>query len=176
MKVLSAIVVASSIFASAQVQAHLEITYPPERAGTNSVGGVPCGTHATPGRGPARKLLPGSTVEVRWTETIDHPGHFRISFDADGQDDFVDPASYTDFYTAESVLLDDIPDNVGGGNYSASIVLPDIECDNCTLQMVQVNTDKPPFTSGEASNDIHRTCADITLTPDAEILLVDGFE
>lgn len=176
MKCVVASSLALAMFACAQAHAHVELTYPAGRAGTNSAAGVPCGIHDTPGRGPARKLLPGATIEVRWTETIQHPGHYRISFDEDGQDDFVDPTSYTDFYANASVLLDDIPDVSGVSQHFASIVLPDIECDNCTLQLVQVNTDKPPFTEGEGSNDLHRTCADITLTPSANILLIDGFE
>lgn len=156
--------------------AHITTTFPAERAGTVSVTEGPCGTHTTPGRGPARKFLPGQTVDVRWTEVIDHPGHYRISFDDDGQDDFVDPAGYDDFYVSESVLLDNIPDLPNQSQYLATITLPNIECDNCTLQVMQVNTDKPPFTPSPLSNDMHWTCADITLTPDAEILLLDGFE
>ena len=35
---------------------------------------------------------PGETVHLGWTEFVSHPGYFRISFDEDGDDDFVDPA------------------------------------------------------------------------------------
>lgn len=103
---------------------------------------------------------PGETIKVTWVETINHPGHFRISFDEDGFDDFVDPASYSDFYTAPTVLLDDVPDT-GGSTFSADVTLPNIECDNCTLQLIQVMTDKPPFAPG--TNDIYYQCADLVL-------------
>jgi len=63
-------------------------------------------------------------VEVRWTEWIDHPSHFRISFDADGQDSFIDPAGYDDFYTNATVLLDNIMDGSGVTEHTASITLP----------------------------------------------------
>ena len=36
---------------------------------------------------------PGETIEVRWDEYVDHPGHYRNAFDPDGDDDFVDPAT-----------------------------------------------------------------------------------
>lgn len=154
--------------------AHITLTHPAGRSGTLSVGASPCGVHIPPGRGPARRFLPGETIEVRWTETVSHPGHFRISFDDAGQEDFVDPSAYDDLYAAESVLLDDIPDgSFNQSGHSASITFPEIECDQCTLQLMQVNTDRPPFGDG---NDLHWACADITLTPDAHILLLDGFE
>ena len=156
--------------------AHITLVFPEPRPGTVSPIGSPCGYNPDPGRTAARMLLPGSTVEVRWTEWINHPGHFRISFDADGQNDFVDPFAYDSFYVAPSVLLDNIPDVVGATQYSATIVLPNIECDNCTLQLMQVRYDAPPFTSGGDSNDIHRACADVTLSPAAEFVFQNGFE
>lgn len=158
------------------LQAHITLTYPPARAGTTSPIGYPCGLDPDTGRGAASPLLPGSTIEIRWTEWINHPGHFRISFDDDGQNDFIDPSGYTDYYTAPSVLLDNIsdPDNVS--QHSAMVTLPNIECGNCTLQIMQVLTDKAPYTAGANSDDLHRMCADVILTLDAEEVFRDGFE
>lgn len=113
-------------------------------------------------------------VRVRWTETISHPGHYRISFDNDGQDAFVDPASYTDFYTNAAVLLDNIPDVTGTSQYSATVTLPFLECNNCTIQVMQVLTDKPPYVPGPSSDDLHRVCADVTLS--LEYIFANGFE
>lgn len=103
----------------------------------------------------------GETINVTWKETVEHPGHFRISFDADGVKSFVDPKSFTDMNTAPSVLVDGIADKTDGTTYSQSVTLPDIECDNCTLQIVQVMTDKPPYGDG---NDLYYQCADVVLT------------
>ena len=158
-------------------QAHVALVFPVARPGNpGSAYGEPCGFDTDPGRTTSTPLLPGSTVEVRWAETINHPGHFRISFDDNGQDNFVDPDSYTDFYTDPSVLLDNIPDVAGVTQHSATIVLPMIECDNCTLQLMQVRTDDPPFINLPGSIDMHRLCADLTLTLDAEFVFDDGFE
>jgi hypothetical protein len=94
----------------------------------------------------------------------------RISFDADGDDDFVDPACLGDcdttspqiaIYSNASVLLDDIPDTPDGGLSTVTVTLPDIECDRCTLQVIQVMYDKPPYET--PGNDIYYQCADLVL-------------
>ncbi len=106
----------------------------------------------------------GSTLRVTWRETINHPSHFRISFDADGDDDFGDPEGYDDRFSNDAVLIDGISDQAGGV-FSADVVLPDIECDNCTLQLVQVMYDKKPYVKG--TNDLYYRCADLKLTKSA---------
>ena len=159
-------------------QAHIDLVYPAPRPG--AVGGAfgePCGFAVDPGRTTSQFLLPGATVEVRWTEYINHPSHFRISFDNDGQDGFADPVAYDSYYINSTVLLDDLQDpSTIITQHSATITLPNIECANCTLQLMQVLHDKPPFTNDSNSDDMHRLCADLTLTYDAEFVFDDGFE
>src|SRR5687768_14244914 len=36
---------------------------------------------------------PGETITITLTEFVTHPGYFRIAFDDDGDDAFVDPQS-----------------------------------------------------------------------------------
>jgi hypothetical protein len=114
-------------------------------------------------------LEPGASLTVTWDEYVDHPGHFRISFDADGDDDFVDPPCLSgcntrnpaiELYSNDTVLLDGIADTIGGQS-SASVTLPDVECERCTLQVIQVMYDKPPYVS--PGNDIYYQCADLVL-------------
>lgn len=174
---LAAVVGAAGLALPAATGAHINLVYPMQRAPLNLVAvAEPCGQSPDPGRGTPTKFLPGATVELRWNEWILHPGHFRISFDDDGTDDFEDPSSYTDFYTAPSVLLDNIAPANDVSQHSATIVLPNIECNNCTLQLMQVLYDKPPFTNDVQSDDMHRQCADITLTPTANVVFANGFE
>lgn len=118
-------------------------------------------------------LEPGTTITVVWDETIDHPGHYRIAFDDQGDDGFQDPpclancdttamvigTAPTD-YSDPTVLADGIADQ-NGGRYSYTVTLPNIECDQCTLQLIQVMTDRPPYASG--GNDIYYQCADLVL-------------
>ncbi len=64
-----------------------------------------------------------------------------------------------DFDNNSTILLENIPDN-DGGEYEVEVTLPDLECDNCTLQVIQVMLDKPPYGDG---NDLYYQCADVIL-------------
>ncbi len=100
---------------------------------------------------------PGAIITVQWHEEIHHPGHYRIAFDDDGQDSFVDKTGPTDIVDPPvlPVLLDGIPDPTGGNDvFSVEVTLPDIECDNCTLQVIQYMTD---------DNEPYYQCADLVL-------------
>jgi hypothetical protein len=104
----------------------------------------------------------GETITVQFNETIDHPGFFRISFDDDGQDAFDPPPLSRDDVPANPmlpILKDDIADK-NGGMYEVDVTLPDVECDNCTLQLIQVMVDADSWPVSE----IYFTCADIKLT------------
>jgi uncharacterized protein (TIGR03382 family) len=144
--------------------AHIDLDSPTFRdCPTANQKAGPCGGCTTRSSN-VTAVEPGSTITVRWTETIDHPGHYRISFDDDGDDAFQDPTSYDDIQESPSlpVLLDGITDRDGAGQYEAQVTLPDVECENCTLQLIQVMTDKPPFGSG-GGNDFYYRCADLAL-------------
>ncbi len=144
--------------------AHLHVTSPSARSELLKQG--PCGGGAGQARGEVvHTFRPGQTITVVWDEFVDHPGHFRVSFDADGQDDFVDPASFTDVSGNATVLIDGIADRKGG-SYSQEVTLPDVVCDSCTLQVIQVMSDKPPYGDG---NDLYYQCIDVVLSEDAEV-------
>jgi hypothetical protein len=135
-------------------------------------------------RNPARVTTyrPGETITVTWMETIHHTGWYRISFQPNGDVFEIPPASngpagngtasnyptenltgMTDPVTGSIILADRIPD----GTLSMQVTLPDMECNNCTLQFIQVMTDKPPYTTDAASDDIYFNCADLTLANNA---------
>ncbi len=150
--------------------AHLELLSPVSRYGGNVLKFGPCGTPGGERSSNVTTLEPGAVLEVVWDEYIDHPGHYRIAFDVDGDDDFVDPICLSgcqttspeiELYSNASVLLDGIDDTAGGGEGRASVTLPDIECDNCTLQIIQVMYDKPPYAL--PGDDIYYQCADLVL-------------
>jgi MYXO-CTERM domain-containing protein len=155
---IASLAAAAVALCSANAAAHIRLDFPAPRSAHQKYG--PCGALGSVRGDVVTTFAPGETITVRWQETIGHPGHYRVSFDADGQDDFVDPASYTDTYSAPSVLLDEIADAPGTGPYTADVTLPNIECDNCTLQLIQMMTDKPPYGDG---NDIYYQCADLVL-------------
>lgn len=163
------VLLVAALLVPSNVWAHAELTYPPPR--TTAQKTKHCGDGSTTRGANVTTLVPGSTLMVTWNETVDHPGHYRISFDDDGQD-FIQPATATENTEGQlNVVKDLIPDRQGGGVYMFEITLPDIECNNCTLQLIQMMTDKPPYaTTGPDDNDIYYQCADITLSrgaPDA---------
>lgn len=150
-----------SALSAAPSLAHIELDFPAPRWTDQKAG--PCGK-VDGGRTQTHTAFqPGATITVEWTETIDHPGHFRVSFDPDGEDDFVDPASFEELNSAPSVLVDGIEDK-GGGAYAVDVTLPDVACEGCTLQLIQVMTDKAPYGDG---NDLYYQCADLVLRSDA---------
>jgi hypothetical protein len=90
--------------------AHVHIVSHETRYGRSTIKSPPCGLSATlSARGEVvHTFQPGETITIEYDEYIPHPGHFRVSFDVDGEDDFVEPAAYDDLYTNETVLLDGI--------------------------------------------------------------------
>ncbi len=139
--------------------AHLELLEPPPRH-ANALKTGPCGSGEDVRGREYTRFEPGQTITIRWDEYIDHPGWYRVSFDPDGADDFVDPASPDDFDNNPSILLDNIVDREGGGEYEVEVTLPDLTCERCTLQVIQVMLDKPPYGDGD---DLYYQCADLVL-------------
>ena len=130
---------------------------------------APCGASGDGRATDASRIttLPaGVTLSVQFRETIDHPGHFRIAFDDDGQDAFEDPTSYEDIQATPGlpVLADGIIEPTSGSDYIVEVTLPDIECSRCTLQLIQVMTDRAPYGDG---NDLYYQCADLVLVAES---------
>jgi hypothetical protein len=151
---------------SAPAAAHLGLEYPPSRYGPNVLKIGPCGVEGGSRSSNVTVLEAGATIEVVWDEYVDHPGHYRIAFDSDGDDAFVDPKCTNgcnsrtpsiERYSNAAVLLDGIADETD----RASVTLPDIECERCTLQVIQVMYDKPPYVL--PGDDIYYQCADLVL-------------
>lgn len=167
-------ILCGSVFAS-PAGAHLGLDYPPSRHGHNVLKLGPCGLGADQRGSNITTLESGAAIDIVWDEYVDHPGHFRIAFDIDGEDDFVDPPCLSgcnsrdpvvELYSNDSVLLDGIADT-DGGRSSVRVTLPDVECDNCTLQVIQVMYDKPPYVLG--GDDIYYQCADLVLRRDVAL-------
>jgi MYXO-CTERM domain-containing protein len=161
-RILSAsLAVAAAMSFAGVSRAHIALTSPaPRHAGDREQKTSPCGV-ANDARGSEVTVLAsGQTITLSWHETVDHPGHYRIMFDDDGFDDFPDPASGTDFCEPgrdRGCLADNIADASGGaGTYTQDVTLPDIECENCTIQLIQVMTDRSPAS-------MYYRCADVAL-------------
>jgi len=132
--------------------AHVTLTSPPPRTLDNKAG--PCGANNSKRGSKVTTFAPGATITVEWDETVDHPGHYRIAFDNDGDDVFVNPKNPDDNYAF--TLMDAIPDKAGG-HYTQQITLPTTPCANCTLQLMQIMTTQVPY------NSFYYQCADIAI-------------
>ncbi len=159
-------------FVSGTALAHMELLDPPQRTSRRAIKAGPCGLEGSTRGDRVTVFRPGETIEVRFDEYIDHPGHYRVAFDDDGQDfeppicvtncdDNRQPAPTWAPDTTGLVLLDQIADRRGGGEYRVEVTLPDIECERCTLQVIQVMYDKRPYTMD--GDDVYYTCADLAL-------------
>ncbi len=114
----------------------------PPRNNSTGIKENPCGVPRT---STPMTFEPGETIEVEWEETINHPGYFTISFS---------PANDEGF--ENFVLLDNIPEIREQEFYKATITLPNMICDDCTLQLIQVMLDQP-------ETPYYYSCADIVL-------------
>jgi hypothetical protein len=151
-------VVAGFSFSAA---AHFELDAPTKRHdGDNHNKAEPCGSDVNARAEAARvsSFVAGTTVTLRWRETIGHSGSWRISLDVEGSDS-------ADFQNPENVLLTlDDPSgsdgNVGNGNeWEATVSMPGTPCANCTIQIQQIMT----TSSDPAPGQIYSECADIVL-------------
>ena len=188
---MRAILLASALFAwPITASAHIHLTAPQAR--TDSTTGDQkdqhCGVAGQMRTTRVTTYMPGETIMVSWAETINHPGWFRIALQPNGDVFPIPPASngdavvngvtqasnmptenlegMTDATTGAMILKDRIAD----GLLMQQITLPNMECNNCTLQFIQVMIDKPPYSTDALSDDIYFNCADITLSNSAPMV------
>lgn len=112
----------------------------------------------------------GSTLHVKWKETVLHPGHFRIAI-TDDRSKLVDPVVTANAGECISaaiqnpvvapVLVDGLfvhtsaaPDST----YETDVTVPNLTCDHCTLQLIQ-------FMSSHGTPCIYYHCADLKIVP-----------
>jgi hypothetical protein len=107
----------------------------------------PCGQEVNGRTDRVTVLEPGATVAVTWDETTNHRSYYRIAFDVDGDDAFptfagtgrdaegIDPNGPCPV-DGQVILAYDMDDRAGG-SHTLEVRLPDVECERCTLQVVQ---------------------------------------
>lgn len=126
------------------------LSSPAPRVDNDGLKSGPCGPGSTRTDTPMI-VAPGSTLNVQWLETIDHPGYYRLALSMSGDQGFDD-----------NVLQDQIPDEVCSAtpcNYSIDVTLPDVECLDCTLQLIQFMGTGPTYSP-------YFSCADLMITND----------
>ncbi len=176
---------------SGAAQAHIDLDSAGthlSRYGRNDIKKGPCGKIGGVRGKNVYTYKPGETIDVSLNEFIPHPGYFRIAFDQDGDDSFANPKTVdpinrecmndprdkcgaSDFYNNETVLMDNLDPHLRGPvkKYNWKVTLPNVACDNCTLQIIQVMTDAfpihAPYDPAYTSEDIYYQCIDLVLKP-----------
>jgi hypothetical protein len=180
-------------FAAAVAHAHISLEQGGthlSRYGDRELKSLPCGRAGGTRGTHVYTYAPGQTITVSLVEYVPHPSYFRIAFDDDGDDAFKEPASIlpidptrqcpdgpgdhcgkSDFYNTPAVLMDNLNPHLPNGTpqYTWSVTLPNVECTNCTLQIIQVMEDDGPHgpydpTPGVGIEDIYHQCIDLVLT------------
>jgi hypothetical protein len=151
-------------------QMHVCLEFPVPRVGADCTARSPqkVGPCGVAGRSEHVNVFqPGETITVVFNETVNHPSHYRIAFNPDG-DDFPDPTSVDDVRSGMPyTLIDGIPDEEAAVQ-EVAITFPEIECENCTLQLIQVMYDKGANgfggrTAEGGNDDMYYACADVAL-------------
>jgi uncharacterized protein (TIGR03382 family) len=170
------------LLAPAVAAAHVRITSPTPRTSAE-LKDQHCGVTGSP-RANVQTLRPGSSLHLVWDEYIVHPGWFRISFQQNGDTFELPPLSNgktgagapSNYPTEDLTGKTDpgtgsfiIADRIVHGTLSKDVMLPNVECNNCTLQLIQMMTDKPPYSIDVASDDIYFACVDLVLSATAPV-------
>lgn len=164
-----------------RVDAHVRISSPTPRS-TIDLKQRHCGSTGS-ARANVQTYRPGATLHLVYDEYIAHPGWLRISFNPNGDTFRIppgDPAGTPAGYPTENLtgMLDPggsgstiIADRIPNGSRTTyDVTLPTQECTNCTLQLIQLMTDKPPYTIDTASNDIYFACVDLVISATAPVV------
>jgi len=163
------------IFVPSVAHAHITLNDPPARHPPTSQKDGPCGM----GTGDSRttdaskitEYTAGETIMIQFTETIQHESTYRVVLSSTGDSGFIDPTSY------EDVTLDEASGELADGvedleplqppttpeEHTITVTLPNEPCEECTIQLIQLMRDKPPFTAG--GDDLYYQCADIVILP-----------
>lgn len=127
----------------------LPSTTPPRNDSTGLKIG-PCGQ--VPRTATPMVYKPGQEITVHWEETINHPGYFKISFSKEKDENF-------EVLIPKIVDTNDNPiENAQYHSYEAKVTLPNVVCEDCTLQLIQHMDDNP--------TQEYYSCSDIQLLND----------
>jgi len=129
-------------------------TLTPPRNDSTGLKTPPCGGVARTAT--VRTFKPGETITIEFEETINHLGFFQVFFMTANDSTTGTPQPLV-------VVQDNQNNPVANGvnhQFTAQVTLPNITCETCTLQLVQVMQDQGP--NGPSTN--YYSCSDIRLS------------
>ncbi len=145
MKWLRSIIWTAFVLQTSMVFGHARLNSPTPRNNNSGIKSGPCGGLA---RSPDPTLVQGGQpLTINWEETVNHPGKFLFSLSMGNDADFQQ--------------IQQINDNQDSGAtphfYSTTVTLPNINCDSCTLQLIQSMEENPNAPS------YYYSCADLKI-------------
>ncbi len=145
---------------AAPAHAHIKLLTPTPTVVTDAFGNpqkvAPCGGAGTASN-QVTTVVAGSQLRVQWTDTVPHPGHYRISI-APNRNQFVDPphvvmnndckSATVQSPVVSPTLVDGLfPHTTGatGMMRETFVTVPSTPCADCTLQLLQfMSVHTPP--------------------------------
>jgi len=180
---------------AAEADAHFVLVSPAPSIVQNRLGDpqkvAPCGgVSANPGRGtPANPGVPsgavtdikgGSSFHVLLSETVFHPGHYRVALAKSAANLPPDPKVTTrdsdrgPWSVSAEIQSPAVPPLLADGLFAhterptglveADITIPNVNCRNCILQVIQFMADHGKNPDGDFS---YHHCATVNITADA---------
>ena len=185
----SVLVLAVSLLALPRAsQAHFTLTAPPPASNSTDggKGNGPCGPTAMPSN-VVTPVMGGSKLSIKLNETVFHPGFYRIALSINSRselpaDNVVKDANgkilplagpgnsaTADYQTTPvfPVLADNLfPHTTDMKMFSGEITLPNVNCDKCTLQVIE-------FMAQHGAPYFYHHCADLKITADTSKPIFD---
>lgn len=186
-RLLPSVFALSTLLLANGASAHFDLLEPaPSTDSENGgKGSPPCGPDSS--SAVVTPVTGGSSIMVRVNETVPHPGHYRIALAIKSRDE-LDPSKGGlkepvvknmagmvltpitgpgDSASAEiqnppvfPVLADGaFAHTSGGGMFMTSVTLPNVNCERCTLQVIE-------FMAKHGPDYFYRHCADLKITAD----------
>jgi hypothetical protein len=154
----------------------------------------PCGGTSAKAGDPTNavtEVAGGALLHVKVKETIYHPGHFRIALSVlDRAELPVDPedtvkdgpngkpwsvSGKVDPNPKPPVLVDGLWDHhtrIAGQEFETDVKLPNINCDHCSLQVIQFMEEHPINPDGRFT---YHHCADLKITANPKLPIDAGW-
>lgn len=159
-------------------KAHFTLSQPPSSLSMDDGGkGLPpCGGEQIAPSNVVTKVQGGSPLTIRLIEFVPHPGHYRIALSLNSRAELPpDPDVVVDAHSLSvSAAIQDPPkfpiladglfahtDISGVKTWQAEVVLPNIDCAKCTLQVIEFMAEHLPNIGG---GYFYHHCADLQIT------------
>jgi len=189
----SVLVLAVSLLAlPATAQAHFTILAPPPASNSTNggKGDPPCGPTDTPSN-VVTPVKGGSKLMLQVNEFVSHPGFYRVALSLKSRSELpldnvvkdkngmvLAPDSKGTSATADyqanpvfPVLADNLFPHTSGAMFSGEITLPNVNCDKCTLQVIEFMANHG--SNGPKEGFFYHHCADLKITADTSKPIFD---